>query len=82
MHHTKEQKPGSKTTEKSGNFKAKGLKTDLWLLWASGGERRHEELFQAEGIVLCVDYGGGHGSIHVLKFLDLYFKGKKVGYNF
>ena len=38
--------------------------------------------FGGDGIVLCVDYGGGHGSIHVLKFLDLYFKGKKVGYNF
>lgn len=63
MHHIKEQKPGSKTTEKSGNFKAKGLKADLWLLWASGGERGHEELFQAEGIVLYVDCGGDYMTI-------------------
>ena len=38
--------------------------------------------FGGDGIVLCVDYGGGHGSVHVLKFLDLNFKGKKVSYNF
>lgn len=63
MHHIKEQKPGSKPTEKSGNFKANGLKTDLWLLWASGGERGHKELFQAEGIVLYVDCGGGYMTI-------------------
>ena len=39
------------------------IETDLWLLWASGGERGHEELFQAEGIVLYVDCGGGYMTI-------------------
>ena len=26
--------------------------------------------FGGDAIVQCVDYGGGHGFIHVLKFLD------------
>ena len=34
-----------------------------------------------DGIVLYPDYGGGHESMHVLKFIELYSKGKKVEFS-
>lgn len=62
MHHILKNRNQVQNYRKVWIFQSQGIKTDLWLL-RHHGERGHEELFQAEGIVLYVDCGGGYMTI-------------------